>query len=100
MTHHLLFLIFLYAGVTLAAPSCEIKSQSVNKKVGTVSGIASGFQSGKIYVTLSNGNRKYSTVAEPNGQWALSFASLENKSEIVCWQEGNALTATQNLAHP
>ena len=74
-------------------PSCEVQKRSSDKKLGIASGIANGFESGKIYVTLTNGSRKYTTVAENGGKWAISYADLDKKSEIFCWQEGTGLHA-------
>ena len=96
LTFILLFLPFLSHG----NPSCEIESHQWHNKMGTVSGVASGFQLGKIYVTLTNGERKYTTVAEKNGHWALSFPDLEPASEITCWQEGTPFHAKLSLKHP
>jgi hypothetical protein len=94
----LLFFFVCFSSLGVAVPKCHIKKNSSHQKVSTVSGIATGFQNGKIYVTLSNGNRKYTTVAERDGHWALSFADLEKKSEVVCWQEGNGLTAQNSTS--
>jgi len=80
-----------------AQPKCKIKNNSFFQKLGTVSGQASGFQSGRVYVTLTQGGRKYTTVAEKEGNWALSFADLEPESKILCWQEGTGLTAEATL---
>lgn len=96
----LVFVFFMFSFSIYGKPSCELESHRRNNKIGTVSGTASGFQLGKIYVTLTNGDRKYTTVAENNGHWALSFSDLEPSSEIICWQEGSALQATLSLKHP
>ncbi len=93
-----LFLFLFLPSLKAAEPQCEIKHNNTLQKLSTVSGMVSGFQSGKVYVTLTNGNRKYTTVAEKEGRWALSFADLENSSEILCWQEGNGLTAKTTLS--
>lgn len=84
----------------LASPICEITHQSSDKKINVVSGRSSGFQQGKVYITLSNGTRNYTTVAEKTGLWAISFPSLEKKSDIVCWQEGNGKQAKTFATHP
>lgn len=94
----LLFFFLSLSALGSADPKCHIEKNSFHQKISTVSGVATGFQSGKIYVTLSNGNRKYTTVAEKDGRWALSFAGLEKKSEVVCWQEGNGLTAQNSIS--
>ncbi len=92
------FIFLLLSHRCLAAPKCEIKNNTSRQDLGIVSGLASGFGSGKIYITLKNGPRKYTTVAEKTGHWSLSFAELENRSEILCWQEGNALTAGYSIS--
>jgi hypothetical protein len=97
MKRILFFFIFCSAFCS-ADPKCQIEKNSSHQKLSTVSGVATGFQNGKIYITLSNGNRKYTTVAERDGHWALSFADLEKKSEVVCWQEGNGLTAQNSIS--
>jgi hypothetical protein len=74
-----------------------VEQHSQSNKIGTVSGIASGFEKGKIYVTLSNGLRKYTTIAESDGRWALSFAELEKSSEILCWQNGSSFQAKLSI---
>jgi len=91
-----LFIAFSCWGV----PTCQISANQTTNKLSTVSGTSSGFQNGKVYVSISNGNRTYTTIAEKNGHWALSFANLDKKSEIVCWQEGNGLQAKQYLTQP
>ena len=93
-----LSLVFLsLAATALGQPSCQVKNQSLNERLSVASGIATGFEPGKVYVTLTNGTRKYTTVAEKDGHWALSFPFLEQKSEILCWQEGNCLNAKNIL---
>jgi len=92
-----LLLLVLSFSLFAAHPKCEIKSNHSSQKLATVSGLASGFHSGRIYVTLTQGNRKYTTVAEKEGQWALSFADLGSESKIVCWQEGSGLMEEANF---
>lgn len=95
----LLCILLLSSSLFAAHPKCEVKSSQSSQKLGTVSGTASGFQSGRVYVTLTQGNRKYTTVAEREGNWAISFADLETESKISCWQEGTGLVAETSLKH-
>lgn len=93
----LAFVFTLGSILNAAQPKCEIKHHNSFQKLGTVTGLASGFQSGKVYVTLTQGDRKYTTIAQPEGHWALSFADLELESKVLCWQQGTGLTAEATL---
>ena len=75
-----------------AAPECLIDQretlpgESGPRLVEVLSGAAKGFASGPIYVSVSNGTRSFTTLADKNGKWAIVYADTVPHTEVLCWQ--------------
>ena len=97
----LLLIIFSWSVYAMqdTSPICQIDHRHQDRLLSVLSGTATGFAEGRIYVTVTNANRKYITLTDQDGKWALSYADIEPNSHILCWQDGHELTAETLLSH-
>ena len=83
-----LMVLGLFAQSALAAPECNI-DPSYNDStslLAVVSGDVKGFEPGPVYVTVTNGDKKYTTVVNREGKWALMYPSATADTQVLCWQ--------------
>lgn len=83
----------LVMGLTLsalgsAAPECIIDAAQTDSTslLATISGSVKGFELGVVYVTVTNGDKKYTTSISRDGKWALLYAPQVDDSQVLCWQ--------------
>lgn len=83
------------AGLLYGQPECNIDAnpQISDGLLALVSGNVKGFQPGPVYVTITNGTRKFTTMAEKGGLWAAVYVNTEGNTDVLCWQpwRGNSI---------
>lgn len=92
MKHYTYYLslvgLLLTSSLWAAPPECNIDTSQPPERglLSMVSGNASGFQPGPVYVTVTNGEKKFTTMADRAGDWAIVYANIDSHSEVLCWQ--------------
>lgn len=81
--------------VALAAPECLIDgNRDDGRLVNVISGQAKGFLPKEpVFVTVTNGNRKFTTQTDRAGFWATLYANETQETEVLCWQGLTAVRA-------
>lgn len=89
MKWQVLSLVFFFSSVvSLAAPECNIDPtyNDSTSLLAVISGNVKGFEPGPVYVTITNGDKKYTTVVNREGKWALMYPSVVTDTQVLCWQ--------------
>jgi len=84
----------------VAAPSCDVTSISPNDAVlAQVKGVAKGFDySEPVFVTVTNGGKRYTTQPDKDGRWELLFGNFALDTSLLCWQgELNSVDAAAKV---
>jgi len=77
----------LFAAVSFGAePLCTIDFVRVTDSLGVVSGRAGG--NAPVYITVDNGGLKYTTLADPDGNWTTTFRYFGTQVRAECWKSG------------
>lgn len=78
----------LVASALFAAPECNIDERSSisDGLLDVITGNVKGFQSGPVYVTVTNSGKKFTTMAEKGGLWGVVYTNTEPSTEVLCWQ--------------
>lgn len=85
----LLFTAALFSATSFAAPECLIDAEEKadsTSLIAVITGSVKGFEPGPVYVTVTNGPNKYTTIINREGKWALMYPSLTTDSQVLCWQ--------------
>jgi len=80
--------VFLLTSMSFAAPECLIDATQKDSTslIAVISGSAKGFDVGPVYITVTNGDKKYTTLVNREGKWALMYPSLVMDTQVLCWQ--------------
>jgi hypothetical protein len=83
-----LALSFGFSQVSMATPECNIDPsfKDSTSVIAVISGTVKGFDPGAVYVTVTNGDKKYTTLVNREGKWALMYPSEATDSQVLCWQ--------------
>ena len=80
-------MVVLFSKVGYGAPECTIEFAQVSSTgLGVVSGKAKGDNPGPVYITVNNAGLKYTTLADPKGNWTVTYRYYSKTVEAEAWQ--------------
>lgn len=88
MKTYILFFL-LSSAAAFSAPDCTIDFVRVTSPVGIISGTAKGDKPGSLYVTVKNADLPYTTLADQNGKWSVTFRYFSTQVTAEAWQPGS-----------
>lgn len=83
-----------------AAPQCQIDFVGPQDiRIRRVTGRVAEFAPGEpVFVTVTNGGKKYTTKAGRDGRWDVVIHNVPGLTDILCWQGyNNAEDAKQRV---
>lgn len=93
--------LLFFSSLAVAAPDCGTNlAGPVDTRLRLLSGKASGFDAAEpIFVTVTTGEKKYTTQANKDGNWEVLYGNFSGDSRLLCWQ-GFPDSDTAAVGHP
>lgn len=93
----LFFTVILTASTFAAVPDVVLDFKNSYNGYGTFAGHLTSTPTAPVGITVDNGGLKFSTIADKDGNWAISFRQRVVMSDITAWSFSNANDASDPL---